>query len=414
MTKDGHPTVEPCRHLVKTTDPAVNRHFTRLVDLYTYIVNKNELLAEKIQHKWFKHFQIYTVKQHQKLSAWNTLCTKLYLNVGIDRMNGLQHIIRQCGVDRVFASNIEVIELQKSFWPYTEFWTTFPAKSTFKTSFSNKLKNITVYHIDVAEGLSRNHDAWINNNDYVNFKGLFGDNCLIAILSADKCTGDGMQALGLFCESVCVVMGNKASSAYTSTIISCCYGGIKDTTETFTRLYQQKNLKKRMDAMLKRPVMMTVCLYNDQSRKVTSCVLCFDTASHATLNVNNAKNIAKEREIWDNKHELAMSNNNKTEITDLQFEIATELENLNTRATDVAGVYQLRPQRRSTKKVIKYQWHQEFIKIKQWLQNIQLPNEYLPTTGVQGEHLTDIDKLSNKVCSQAKNKPFLEDFHLNV
>lgn len=415
----GKPVVQKCNKMQnpKVVDATLSRHFNRLVELYTYIINQNELLGAKIQQKWIKHFQLYSVKQHQRLSAWNTLCSKLYLNVPIYKINALNNVMKYLNLDPVFATNSSVMSIQRSFLPMDSFWTVMPAISTFKTAFTNKHNNIHVYNIDVGEGLARNHDAWINNNLYKNYNGLLGSDCVLAILSADKCTADGMQALGLFCESVCCILGDKSQSSYTSTVISCCFGGVKDTTESFIRLYQQHNLKQRMDSMFKRPCIISLCLHNTESRMVSSCILNFDTNIHTSLNAFRCNDLQTVQDQWDQNNQFECKDNQI--LTDVSKEIETEYETINTRERDILGMDQIR-QKRNTNTAshkLQYQWYNEFTKIKQWLANVKFTPQQLPIRGVNGNNLSDINTLIHEVCHESNNhnfKPFLDDFNFNV
>lgn len=398
-------------------DATISRHFNRLLDVYTYIINENDSLGYAIQKRWIKHFQIYSIKKHAKLSAWNTLCSKLYLNVPVYKLNALNNVMKFMDVDPIFASNVKVMAVQHSFLPVDHFWTSMPASATFKTNFTNKDNNINVYHIDVGEGIARNHDAWINNNLYKNYNGLLGTDCVLAILSADKCTADGMQALGLFCEAVTCVLGDKSQSSYTSTVISCCYGGVKDTTESFIRLYKQNNLKQRMDCMLKRPAVVTLCAYNDKYRIISSCILGFETKIQQQLNEIRSNDIETFETKWDNDNKFEIKEN--TILTNVKNEIEAEYESINTRERDILGMDQIRNKRNknSASKKLEYQWYNEFKKIKQWLNNVKMPDKYLPIRGVEGDNLNEIDQLINKVCNNSKDrwsKPYLDNFKFNV
>ena len=415
LTGDGCPVLTQCPKLNKTVTRTVTKRFKQLLQAYDYIINENKLLAEKIQSKWAKYFSNYSLKEQQKLSVYNTLCSKLYLSVPLQKLNTLNNLMRFMNVNPIFASNNKVTALSNSFLPTIDFWTLFSVKRTHRNVGNKKVDKMRMYNIDITESIARNVDGWINTNKVSDFNGLFGENVLIGMFSSDKCTSDGMQSLGLMCESVCVVMGPKASSSFTSTVVSCCFGNIKDSTETFNELYKQNNLRNRVNSIFRRPVVVTVCIYDDQSRSVSSCVISFDTQIHQNLNQKRKENMQHYENKW---NELNQKETNQL-IDNVNNEIETDYELIQSRTRDSFGFSALRQKRKTNKaNCLQFQWYNNFKDLKQWFNTTTMQEIYFPIKGASSNATSEIDRVINQFChkfvSADCDLPYLDEFKLNV
>lgn len=396
-----------------------------LVDIKNYIVNGNEMLEREILKKWqCYHSDIFDV-YHKKLSIYNSVCARKWHGLSIKTMNDFNSLLKWMGYPGVFASAGKIRAEEKKYMAnsWREYWNTAPA-SRFLKSFSKNRNHgsIHVYNIDAREAISRNHDASINNDDNQDFDHLFGKD-IYCFISADKCTSDGMQSLGLFAQSVSVCLVNKLASAYTGTVIESCFGNIKDTSPFFHRLYEQNDKRNKISSLFKRPIIVVTCIYNDYSRLVSSGVLAYDTKIHVKLNAKI--DIEQARNEWNQTHPIESICVNSN---DIKAEIATEYECVNSRAKNILGMDVIKKQRKARVNKVKFQWYQTMHTFIESLDLLTIEDQsLLPIKGMsadlegkRAEEMNEEEKcLQNFFQRSVKNRdtselPYYDEFKFNV
>ena len=411
----GHPSTLPCRKLISTHKTTITTYYNRWNEWFHYIVNGNKLLGEKILDKCYEEYCNENVEQHRQLSILNSLVLSNGMGLSVENRNLINSVATYLGNHKWFVSNAQITEKSTAYLPWREFWSKVESSKSLST-FSNKEENeyLKCYHIDSAEALAKNNDGWINNNDFNDLNGLFGT-IVFGVFSADRCQGNGMGQCGIWAEVCTVARGLKVSSCYTGTIEMAAFGGFKDTNETFALLYKQHNIRRRRNAMFKEPAIVTIVLYNEQSRFVSSSICSYETRIHEKLNDNLIENKRSNLKVWD-KNNIRLFNSKLDDVTN---EIASEYEAISTRTTSKFNIEKIRKLRgQRSKKILKYQWHTLMVEMIEDLKRMTLKPNWLPVSGVKNDidSMSEMEQIIDNVCQRSiPNReqsflPLLEDF----